>query len=122
MFTSTAYFMLGGTVIFGFFYLVTVDSSYIFANFGTSEYLMLVILSIFGALGGVCKAIAVQYEMASRVIIINYLQIIFMLIFDIFVVDETFNYIEIIGIIIVAASNACSCYVVFYKTGDATAH
>lgn len=44
-----------------------------------------------------------------------------MLIFDLFIIDETFNYIEVIGIIIVSAANVCSCYVVFSKKGI-TAH
>ncbi len=61
----------------------------------------------------VSKAKAMQYEMASRLSILNYLTVILVLIFDLLLIGTVFNGQEIIGISIVFLSNGLSAYSIY---------
>jgi len=54
------------------------------------DYLNLIAVSILGSLTMITKAKAMQYELASRISILGYLSIIFMLIFDLILFNTVF--------------------------------
>jgi drug/metabolite transporter (DMT)-like permease len=112
-YTSATYTVMTAVLLYGLQILLSGESLQIISTIDTLDCIILVSVSVFGGFAMVCKAKAMQYEMASRLSILNYLSVILILIFDLLLIGTVFNGQEVIGISIVFLSNGISAYSIY---------
>lgn len=114
-YTSSTYSVGLSMVVFGPIMSFSDDKQIITDCFTQSDYIILIMISLMSCIGMLCKAKAMQMEMASRLSILMYFSIIFTLVFDIMLIGTVFNFQEVVGMLIVFSANALSIYVIFSK-------
>ena len=91
-YTSSTYSVLLSLVVFGPSMHFSGETQIISECFSSTDYLILVVISLSSCIGMLCKAKAMQLEMASRLSILMYFSIIFTLVFDIMLIGTVFNF------------------------------
>lgn len=114
-YTSSTYSVIMAISLFGPCMFISDQPQMVPENFRFNDYIILIVVSLSGCLAMLCKAKAMQLEMASRLSILMYFSIIFTLVFDIILIGTVFNTQEIIGMTIVFSANALSIYMIFVK-------
>lgn len=71
-------------VLFSLMFMLSSDSATFFQTFEYDDYMQFLLVALVGTFGAVCKSWALQFEQVSRIVILNYLQIIFVLIVDVY--------------------------------------
>lgn len=91
-YTSSIYSVLVSITFFGPSMIISDQEPVVPRSFELNDFLVLVMVSVAGCLSMICKAKAMQLEMASRLSILMYFSIIFTLVFDIMLIGTVFNF------------------------------
>ena len=114
-FCSATYTVMTSLVFFGIGIKLSSQPMTIADTFSPGDYTVMIFIAVCGILGLLCKTKAMQYEMASRLSILIYFNVIFSLVFDLILIGTVFRTSEVYGMLVIFLANAMSVYVIFSK-------
>jgi len=114
-YTANFYGTVFGSVVFGIWVMCEDNGIQAMQYFNADSYLIMVLLGLVSGMSIVARTKAFRYEMVSRVSIIGYLSVLISLVLDITLFNASFNYGQVMGIIIIFGSVFASAIVNFGK-------
>jgi drug/metabolite transporter (DMT)-like permease len=90
---STAYVTISATFIFLIVSILTgKDASIINHDLKLNDYLIILVLSVCGLVSALLKVKAMQNETASKLSIMIYVYVVFVMVFDVFILKTHFSF------------------------------
>ena len=114
-YATGTYISILGTSVFGVTIIFSEKGFTFHKLFTITDYLVLLVMAILGAMTMMTKAKSMQYEMVSRTSILCYLSIIVMFFFDLFLYNTAFHMSDVNGILIITLANIIAAFFIFFK-------